>query len=311
MGGLHSGRTRQNARIDDCIAVDLSLLKKQNLLAPGVYQMEAKRWKETNFVQREAYSHHFHIQVTARSLTLIYAASTPDTEQVYHHNHEIALTSTPCHYGNSRLWFIAPCCYSRVRVLYINPKQDEIEQMKPQCRNCLHLHYESQLSGYVEKHRTYERHLLANYGYTWAAYRYEHELKHRYLKITPELEMLRQRSILDRTLHYINLLLSTQHMLLNMELADVRYREKQARHLKKRNADLSLVKNLRDGIEFERATHNTNLGGDALDMLLATVETLEDEPDILDEEALTMKIVKIEQAQKIVEKELKSLKMAA
>jgi hypothetical protein len=207
MGGLHSGRTRKHTCINDCIVLDLAQLKKKKLLTPGYYRMQARHWTETNYIERKEHSSHFQMHVTDEQIALAYQTAVLDTDQIYTHNHAINLTKTDCNYGGARLWFLAPCCGARVRVLYINRKCDDMKHMTPQCRNCLDLHYASQMASYIEQHKTYERHLLANYGYCWAAFRYDFELKAHYLPMTLELQELKLRSQLDRQLEVIRLLM--------------------------------------------------------------------------------------------------------
>lgn len=55
--------------------------------------------------------------------------------QQYHY--EISVTTTPCHYGKFRYWFICPQCGRRVAMLYC------IGQYV--CRYCVGLDYKSQL----------------------------------------------------------------------------------------------------------------------------------------------------------------------
>ena len=48
------------------------------------------------------------------------------------------LDSTPCHFGNSRLWILCPGCERRVRVIYRPPSRYRFL-----CRYCHELTYES------------------------------------------------------------------------------------------------------------------------------------------------------------------------
>lgn len=205
MGGLHSGRKRKHICIDDCIVLDLAQLRKQKLLRPGTYSLAQKMWIITDYHKKKDLSYTYKMHVAPGCITLSYQAVDP--EQEYTHTHALSLTSTSCNYGGSRLWFLAPCCGNRVRVLYINPKQRHLASITPQCRICLELHYTSQMASYIERHKTYERFLLANYGLTWAADRYDYELKEHYLKVTPELRMIQLRSELDQRMKTLRLLM--------------------------------------------------------------------------------------------------------
>ena len=53
-----------------------------------------------------------------------------------------ATTTTPCHFGGYRHWFICPSCSRRVGVLYFG---DE-----PACNRCMRISYASQLSQPIE-----------------------------------------------------------------------------------------------------------------------------------------------------------------
>jgi Zn-finger protein len=58
----------------------------------------------------------------------------------------IETTSTPCHFGGKRLWFICPFCKRRVGTLYKPPAKDELL-----CRKCHGLGYSrSRYKGMVE-----------------------------------------------------------------------------------------------------------------------------------------------------------------
>src|ERR1022692_714991 len=203
MGGLHSGRKRKHTIIDDCIVLDLAQFKKMKMLHPGTYTLAQKN-HVTNFIKETDHTYTFKMYVAPDCITLSYQAV--DTEQEYIHLHPLSLTQTPCNYGGSRLWFLAPCCGQRVRVLYINPRQRTLASIKPQCRDCMDLHYKSQMSSYIERHKTYERFLLANYGLTWAANRYD-ELKEHYLEMTPELMRMKMQSEFEQHMKMIILLL--------------------------------------------------------------------------------------------------------
>ena len=48
----------------------------------------------------------------------------------------INITSTKCHFGNERLWFICPSCSKRVGILY-KPMEEDLLL----CRKCHNLQY--------------------------------------------------------------------------------------------------------------------------------------------------------------------------
>ena len=46
------------------------------------------------------------------------------------------ITTTPCHFGNERLWFLCPSCRKRVATLYKPPTKEALL-----CRKCHDLTY--------------------------------------------------------------------------------------------------------------------------------------------------------------------------
>lgn len=227
MGGLHSGRKRTHTCIDDCLTLDCMWLNRQKLLQPSqdphLFEITWKHWAETNFSKRteRKYQAAAALVMNERPTLIISYGVTSrigDYGKEEHHSHveRLLLESTPCHYGGQRWWFRAPCCGRRTRVLYINLKAN-INRMTPQCRNCQDLHYASQCSSYIAKHITYEKHLLSNYGYTWAMHEY-HMLKERYFQITPEFEFKMERSQLQRHLELMKLFISCEKLILKSRM---------------------------------------------------------------------------------------------
>lgn len=226
MGGLYSGRKRRHTSIDDCIELDIAHLRKIKLIGQENKKMslECKKWRETDFVKRTEQSHNlsaFFLAEDTPTLTLTYQTVWTNeygSKKAHDHGHVVTLVSTPCNYGGVRWWFKAPCCKRRVRVLYINLRRGDIENMTPQCRLCLNLHYGSQMASYIERHKTYERHLLANYGLYWAYERYNYELKEHYLKMTPELYALRANAVIDWNIHTMKLLIRCDLMIMRDQM---------------------------------------------------------------------------------------------
>ncbi|MDD2646467.1 MAG: hypothetical protein PHV78_01745 [Patescibacteria group bacterium] len=48
----------------------------------------------------------------------------------------IDITTTPCHFGNERIWFVCPSCKKRVATLYKPPMKNALL-----CRKCHDLTY--------------------------------------------------------------------------------------------------------------------------------------------------------------------------
>ncbi|CAM3948434.1 hypothetical protein PSAR109036_01030 [Psychrobacter arenosus] len=58
------------------------------------------------------------------------------THKGKHYQYDVAVTTTPCNYGNCRYWWSCPNCHKRVGVLY--------KAGLYVCRHCLGLNYHSQ-----------------------------------------------------------------------------------------------------------------------------------------------------------------------
>jgi hypothetical protein len=234
--------------------------------------MTWRKWKVTNFkektvqeyIMRGRLSPGEHPTLTLEYLT-VRMVDDHLTEE-YAHKHTIHMVSTPCHYGGQRWWFISPCCQRRVRVLYINTKsQCDIGQMTPMCRDCQDLHYASQCVSYIERHISYEKHLLRNMGYFWASYEY-HTLKEHYFEVTPEYREIALRSQLERELEITKLFIGTQRFLANMKLRQLKYAMKKGlisdtdkATLYHYATDRELVSLLKHGVTIERGVKKSNL----------------------------------------------------
>lgn len=269
MGGLHSGRRRKHANIDECIELDLARLHKQPFFKSGEpATLKIQKCRMIDFHERQDTTHRLTVRFTGEHMLLVYQTKNlEDRQEEQVHKHRVALTSTPCNYGGKRWWFVCPDCHQRVRVLYINPRQDDLTRMSPQCRACLDLHYASQMSSYIDRHKTYERYLLANYGLMWAAWRYDHELETHYLKMTPELWTLRLKSVVDWNTHLLKRIIQCDLLIYRTDLANLRSirkpeeRQEYARHMTARHRDLDTlraVKALQACIEYERMIYEVN-----------------------------------------------------
>lgn len=267
MGGLHSGRKRQHTCCDDCLVLDLAWLKKQKMLGKGTYSVTWKKWTETNFITRKEHTYAIGLIVTRQAVTLSYATSIQGEEKEHAQQHTIDLTTTPCNYGGFRLWFVAPCCGQRVRVLYLNTKTTSAALVAPMCRICAELHYPSQMASYIERHKTYERHLLANYGLYWAEHRYNFEMKEHYLEMTPELWALRLKSVYDWNMHLLKEIIKCDLMIYRADLRNLRSirdaEEKQEyiKHMHSRqgnDAGRDLVRIFQQSIAYERLLYEIN-----------------------------------------------------
>lgn len=231
MGGLYSGRARRHTCIDDCLILDTAWLRKQKMLpgqarATGAHAIIWRKWTERDFIDRKERTYQIQAMTQDGSepaIILSYQVEQVSTHKKQHtHKHRASLVTTPCNYGSVRWWFSCPDCWRRVRVLYINTKCGDLASMRPLCRNCLDLHYASQMASYIERHKTYERHLLANYGLYWASYRYDYELKEHYLEMTPELWALRLKSVVDWNLHLLKEVIKFDLMIYRSDLRNLK-----------------------------------------------------------------------------------------
>lgn len=288
MGGFGSGRRKQHHGIHDCLPIDtMSLLKrglltdKQRLRTGGAMRfisqsksvkekVEEKEHTLSVLVERYAPGEpgEFTRWGAAGHITLLYGvritggAGKKEGEQ---HAVDIPLVVTHPHYGGARYWFLAPCCGRRVRVVYLPLFGEAAARILPECRECLGLHYASQQASYVERHKTYERHLLANYGLYWAAHCYDYELKEHYLEMTPELWALRLQSVIDWNLSLLKEVIQFDLMIYRLDLRNLkslRYEEDRrdylARMKEREMNSLELVKVLQRCIAYERLLYEIN-----------------------------------------------------
>lgn len=226
MGSYGSGRTRRHHITNECLCIDLATLR--TFLRCGEHDIAAT-CTETRTVVTPANGSHRMTKQHRLSLSFTHYAPEEiglcDTglfwcwgavghvtlryEEAREAN--IPIVTTSQNYGGVRYWMLAPCCGRRVRVLYLTP-YDGLLSSLPQCRICLDLHYASQQQSFIEKHITYEKYLLVNYGWTWARYEYQ-GLKEHYFKITPEYAEKKARSEFEVQLRYIRHLIAFHRLM--------------------------------------------------------------------------------------------------
>jgi hypothetical protein len=249
MGGYGSGRRKTHRTTYECIAIDTTQLLKQKLLTGekrenGITMTFSLSTKDMPFVseysrmckERDTQSKHsLHVLVkrydegnpgntfarwdAVGQVTMGYCYRIGDEgkgKQVV----ELPLVVTHPNYGGVRYWLLAPCCGQRVRIVYL-PTFGGSVCVLPQCRKCLDLNYASQQASYIERHITREKHLLANYGYCWAAHEYQC-MKEHYFQITPEYREKKARSELERHLHLIKMLMSFNRLMLHTHIREFR-----------------------------------------------------------------------------------------
>lgn len=274
MGGYGSGRRKQHHIISECLPLDTSFLLKRKMLIGKREQGATITFtgSATDIKGKVTETHHNLFCIVERygdeggelskwdassHLTLVYGAKQGEQQKSF--RQQIPLVVTHPNYGGVRWWYLAPCCGRRARVLYF-PIYGGLEQCVPHCRECLELNYASQRQSYIERHKTYERHLLANYGWAWAEMEY-HCLREHYLEITPEIEYTRQRSILQMRMRMLRLLISSTRLMMGMDARNLRSlrsqedRQMYMDHVVKEHGEtygLELVRMFGLGIEMER-----------------------------------------------------------
>lgn len=239
MGGFGSGRKATSQLTSEYIPIDTMMLLKRGCLTGdklktsgqlnfSVTQRTFEKWgqkaelpeKQALLMNVERYADGqpgmFSQWDASGHLSLTYTIKVGEVAPVPM-CHDLPLVVTHPHYGGVRWWFLAPCCGRRVRVVYLELS----DRATPHCRACLALNYASQRQSYIERHKTYERYLLTNYGYAWAEIEY-HSLKKHYFEITPEWEEIMQRSILERRAVLIHHLMKHQRFMLSMHVQQLR-----------------------------------------------------------------------------------------
>ena len=108
MGGPRSGtwyRWNTATTLNDRIAVDVRDWQRRELLVPGRHFSWA--WSADGEVKDS-----IQVRVEHDRVTLVYKQRRPgdDWRSV---EETITLTSTPCHFGGRRVWFVCPRCHDR------------------------------------------------------------------------------------------------------------------------------------------------------------------------------------------------------
>ena len=132
MGGIGSGhwhRWNSKTTIDSTNRIDIRYMRKRGFLQPNTHAtLSWSRGGEPcgniNFVTHDDY-----LQLNFR-----YKEHGGEWQPM---QQKIRFGYTPCHYGNSRKWFLCPRCYKRVAILASNSPLFL-------CRHCNELPYSSQ-----------------------------------------------------------------------------------------------------------------------------------------------------------------------
>src|SRR5882757_6898692 len=331
MGGYGSGRPKKSHTTAECLTIDMTHFKKY-LCVPGTRSghLLIKSGPTANSSSQDAIPGISYIierfespqrdlspgarQSILGNLILCYMAKQGDKEQ--HCISPIPLVATPCNYGGQRWWMSAPCCGAKVRAVYIGGKN-----IYPACRECQNLHYQSQRASYIERQIAYEKHLLSNYGYAWAAHEY-HKLEKHYFKITPEYLYKARKSELERELHFMRSLREFDRVMLKTDLRVVRsLKSDEDKHvyLKHRSQQLGrsyaldLIKMLGLGIQFKQAVLEEEADTPDLsqtisdEMVEAAIPETEFVPSGDEDEPETRKMILLNRKELELEQEIKAL----
>lgn len=114
---------------DDLLGLDIRRLKRQARLTAGTNCTVS--WKA------RTYSAAIGLEAHANAVTLRYSAN--NKPQCY----DIAVTTTLCHLGGQRHWWLCPCCNRRCAILYGGAVFV--------CRKCARLHYPIQHASDFDK----------------------------------------------------------------------------------------------------------------------------------------------------------------
>ena len=121
MGNSNSGRWGGKAKCENCPAIDIRRLARENLLKPS--NAFVWRWSDGSTVSAK---------VHAQALELRYATNLKPMQSYWFN-----FAQTACNYGGTRSWFICPHCDKQCAKLYQRSARFA-------CRKCQRLRYQSQ-----------------------------------------------------------------------------------------------------------------------------------------------------------------------
>lgn len=134
---------------DGLMQIDIRQLIKQGAIKPG--GASTLSWSKGG-----EYTGHASYAVTANdSITLQYLRLI--NSEWLSVNESIQLTSTSCHLGGSRQWFLCPHCAKRIAILYFTDTRFS-------CRHCHTLSYQSQNETVADRQRRKARKIRVKLG---------------------------------------------------------------------------------------------------------------------------------------------------
>lgn len=120
--------------VEDCLFLDIRILKRQNQLEHGCHAIIWTRsGEDAGSIQ---------IVVARPRVLLRYRARQGTESEWTHYEQELTICSTACHFGGFRQWWQCPRCGRRVAILYCLVGTFA-------CRHCNNLAHRSQLESAV------------------------------------------------------------------------------------------------------------------------------------------------------------------
>lgn len=160
MGGLGSGKRSHTGyhktTVSSCFVLNIFKLQRKGLLKSEPVSIS---WSDNKTIMFA-----INMRVECNKLTLDYYVN--DNKKI---EYVVSLTTSPCHYGGERLWFVCPNnqCMRRVSCLYLKTEYF-------QCRHCLNLTYdcrnENQCDRGYRRARKIRRRLNASMNLTVPTY---------------------------------------------------------------------------------------------------------------------------------------------
>ncbi len=149
MSSSGRGVISKKATVDEGRPIDILDLQRNGLFAKGPHIVWTCRWSRYDEVvasinYRLIYDASGHI-----GIRFYYTTTDQYTGDRENFDYTVNLTSTPCHFGGRRWWFVCPlvtnghACHRRCRIIYLPPGARYLG-----CRECHQLTYESR-----QKHR--------------------------------------------------------------------------------------------------------------------------------------------------------------
>lgn len=127
---LGAGRPAWKPKTTQYRSIDARRLQRDDLLRAGLAY--AWQWKDDAGKVLSSIG----ICTHESGITVSYCTGGEDVEQ------RIATTTTRCHYGGVRIWFVCPYCHKRRALLYMARRQVA-------CRQCFRMTYPSQCEDVV------------------------------------------------------------------------------------------------------------------------------------------------------------------